>query len=147
MLGSLLLNWYFTPPLHTLNVADADHLVALALFLLVAVAVASVVDRSARRSVQADHARREADALSRLNRALLRTGHGVEELLGLVCEMFAMPSATLLRADPVAGWTVVATVAPGPRSTRPTPTPRPTRPRTCGCCCAAGRCRSRTAGC
>ena len=114
VLGSLLLNWYFTPPLHTFSVADADHLIALALFLLVAVAVASVVDRSARRSVLADQARREADALSMLNRALLRSGHGVEALLGLVCETFTMTAASLLRADPGDGWTVVATCGPRP---------------------------------
>ena len=81
LLGSLLLNYFFTPPLHTLTVADVDNVVALVLFLVVAVAVASVVDTAARRAVQADLARREADALSRLNRALLRTEHGVDDLL------------------------------------------------------------------
>jgi two-component system, OmpR family, sensor histidine kinase KdpD len=107
VLGSLLLNWFFTPPRCTLSVADVANVVALVLFLVVAVAVASVVDAAARRSVQADLARREADALSMLNRALLRTGHGVDELLELVCETFDMTSATLLRATP-SGWAVVA---------------------------------------
>ena len=111
VLGSLLLNWFFTPPRHTLTVSDAGDLVALVLFLLVAVAVASVVDAAARRAQQADLARREADALSSLNRALLRSGHGVDDLLELVCETFAMSAATLLR---VSGdrRTVVATRGP-----------------------------------
>jgi two-component system sensor histidine kinase KdpD len=97
LLGSVLLNYFFTPPLHTLTVGDVDNVVALALFLVVAVAVASVVDAAARRSVQADLARREADALSRLNRALLGTEHGVGSLLDLVLETFSMRAATLLR--------------------------------------------------
>lgn len=51
LLGSLMLNWFFTPPQNTLSIADTVNGVALALFLVVAVAVASVVDKAARRSV------------------------------------------------------------------------------------------------
>ena len=108
LLGSVLLNYFFTPPLHTLVVDDVDNVVALVLFLVVAVSVASVVDVAARRSVQADLARREADALSRLNRALLRTEHGVCNLLDLVLETFAMQAASLLRARPDGTWSAVA---------------------------------------
>jgi two-component system sensor histidine kinase KdpD len=108
VLAGLALNWFFTPPLHTLTVEDADNAVALLLFVVVAVAVASVVDRSARRAVRADRSRREADALSMLNRGLLRTGHGVDELLELACTTFAATSATLLRDAPGGGATVVA---------------------------------------
>jgi two-component system sensor histidine kinase KdpD len=118
VLGSLLLNYFFTPPLHTLSVADVDNVVALVLFLVVAVAVATVVDTAARRSVQADLARREADALTRLNRALLRTEHGVGDLLDLVLETFTMTSATVLRADPAGTWAVVSARGEDP-PTRP----------------------------
>ena len=109
LVGSVLLNYFFTEPLHTLAVADVEHVVALVLFLVVAVSVASVVDAAARRSVQADLARREADALSRLNRALLRTRHGVDELLDLVLETFSMTAVTLLRGRADGTWTRVAT--------------------------------------
>jgi two-component system sensor histidine kinase KdpD len=109
LVGSVLLNYFFTEPLHTLAVADVENVVALVLFLVVAVSVASVVDAAARRSVQADLARREADALSRLNRALLRTRHGVDELLDLVLETFSMTAVTLLRGGPDGTWTRVAT--------------------------------------
>lgn len=112
LLGSLLLNYFFTVPTRTLVVDRAEDGVALLLFVVVAVAVASVVDLAARRSLQAGQARREADALSALNRALLRSGQGVPELLDQVCEMFSMPAATLLRARPGAGWSVVASRGP-----------------------------------
>ena len=45
LVSSLLLNFFFTPPVHTLGIANLEDLVALLLFLLVAVAVASVVER------------------------------------------------------------------------------------------------------
>ncbi|MGZ4745248.1 MAG: sensor histidine kinase [Oryzihumus sp.] len=100
VLSGLLLNYLFLPPMHTFAVADRGDVVTLGLFVLVAVAVATVVDDAARRSVLARRARRDADALAELNRALLRAGHGVEALLALACEMFGASSAALLRQDP-----------------------------------------------
>lgn len=99
VLGSLMLNWFFTPPERTLTIADTVNVVALVLFLLVAVAVASLVDRASRRSVQADRARREADTLTMLNRTLLRSDRDVETLLNLVRDTFGADSAALLRRD------------------------------------------------
>jgi two-component system sensor histidine kinase KdpD len=64
VLGSLLLNYYFTQPLHTLHVNESEDVVALVVFLVVAFAVASVVDLAARRTLQAEAARREADRLA-----------------------------------------------------------------------------------
>lgn len=97
VLGSLMLNWFFTPPERTFTIADTVNVVGLALFLVVAVAVASLVDRAARRSLQADRARREADTLTMLNRTLLRSDRDVETLLGLVRDTFGAVSAALLR--------------------------------------------------
>ncbi|HEU4515464.1 MAG TPA: DUF4118 domain-containing protein [Nocardioidaceae bacterium] len=114
LLGSLLLNWFFTPPERTLNIADTINVVGLALFLLVAVAVASVVDKAARRSIQADEARREADTLTMLNRTLLRSDQDVETLLGLVRDTFAVEAVALLRRD---GSGVVASVGESPPET------------------------------
>jgi two-component system sensor histidine kinase KdpD len=67
ILASLLLNWYFTPPLHTLTIAEPRSLLALLLFVTVAVTVSSVVHLSARRAVQA--ARSADDAASLLGLA------------------------------------------------------------------------------
>jgi two-component system sensor histidine kinase KdpD len=64
VLGSLLLNYFFTAPLHTLHVDHVADVVTLAVFLVVAVAVASIVDLAARRALQAETARREADRLA-----------------------------------------------------------------------------------
>ena len=56
--ASLLLNWYFTAPIHTFTIAQPRELLALLLFVTVAVAVSSVVHLAARRAVQAARARR-----------------------------------------------------------------------------------------
>jgi hypothetical protein len=48
--ASLLINWYFTPPLHTLTIDQPRNLLALLLFVTVAVTVSSVVHLAARRA-------------------------------------------------------------------------------------------------
>jgi two-component system sensor histidine kinase KdpD len=64
--ASLLLNWYFTEPFHTFTIAEPDNLLALLLFVLVAIAVSSVVHVAARRAQQAARSNAEARALSTL---------------------------------------------------------------------------------
>jgi two-component system, OmpR family, sensor histidine kinase KdpD len=51
--SSLLLNWYFTPPVHTWTIDSPQNLLALVLFVAVAVSVSSVVHLAARRAVLA----------------------------------------------------------------------------------------------
>jgi two-component system sensor histidine kinase KdpD len=69
--ASLLLNWFFTEPYHTFTIAKPDNLLALLLFVVVAVSVSSIVHLAARRSQQAAHSRAEAEALLTLARAVL----------------------------------------------------------------------------
>src|SRR5579859_1036262 len=69
--ASLLVNWYFTPPLHTFTIGEPRNLLALVLFVTVAVAVSSVVHLAARRAVQAARAREEAAALLALAQTVL----------------------------------------------------------------------------
>ena len=69
--ASLLLNWYFTAPIHTFTILDPRELLALLLFVTVAVAVSSVVHLAARRAVQAARARDEAAALLELAQTVL----------------------------------------------------------------------------
>jgi two-component system sensor histidine kinase KdpD len=69
--ASLLLNWYFTAPLHTFTIQEPRELLALLLFVTVAVAVSSVVHLAARRAVQAARAREEAASLLELAQTVL----------------------------------------------------------------------------
>jgi two-component system, OmpR family, sensor histidine kinase KdpD len=67
----LLLNWYLTPPLHTFTIGEPRNLLALVLFVTVAVAVSSVVHLAARLAVQAAVSRDETSSLLDLARTVL----------------------------------------------------------------------------
>ena len=67
----LLENWFFTPPLHTLTVADGEHLVALTAFVAVSALVSLLVGRAVRRTREAVRARAEAEALARTTASLI----------------------------------------------------------------------------
>jgi two-component system, OmpR family, sensor histidine kinase KdpD len=71
VVSSLLLNWYFTDPIHTFTIDQPRELLALLLFVTLAVAVSSVVHLAARRAVQAAQAREEAAALLELAQTVL----------------------------------------------------------------------------
>jgi two-component system sensor histidine kinase KdpD len=111
--GFLLVNWFFTPPLHTLTVAELENAFALLVFVAVAVAVATVVDLAARRSSQAARARSEATTLSMLATSVLRGEDALPELLERVRETFGLVSVALLeRAGD--GWSRVASAGAEP---------------------------------
>ncbi len=69
--SSLLLNWYFTRPVHTLTIADPQNLLALLLFITVAVTVSSVVHLAAHRAQQAARSGEEAARLLALAQTVL----------------------------------------------------------------------------
>ncbi|MFJ6509853.1 DUF4118 domain-containing protein [Streptomyces sp. NPDC091406] len=117
--GCLLLNYWFTPPTHTLTVQDPENLVAIVIFFAVAVAVSSVVDLAARRTHQAARLRAESEILSFLAGSVLRGETALDALLERVRETFAMESVALLeRSSDVEPWTCAGSVGPAP-VTRP----------------------------
>jgi two-component system, OmpR family, sensor histidine kinase KdpD len=69
--ASLLLNWYFTEPLHTFTIAEPKNLLALVLFVTVAVAVSSVVHLAARREADAARSAKETASLLALAQTVL----------------------------------------------------------------------------
>ncbi|MFC4034975.1 DUF4118 domain-containing protein [Streptomyces polygonati] len=97
--GSLLLNYYFTPPKHSFTVAQPENVIAIAIFVVVGAAVASVVDLAARRTQQAARLRAEAEILSHLAGSVLRGESSVQALLERVRESFGMESVVLLEWD------------------------------------------------
>ncbi|MER5933635.1 sensor histidine kinase KdpD [Streptomyces sp. NPDC002054] len=117
--GSLLLNYYFTPPLHQLTISDPKNIVAISIFVGVAVSVASVVDLAARRTHQAARLRAESEILSFLAGSILRGETALDALLERVRETFAMESVALLeRGTDVEPWSTAGSTGPNP-VTRP----------------------------
>ncbi|MBX9360351.1 sensor histidine kinase KdpD [Streptomyces sp. WAC04114] len=118
--GSLLLNYFYTPPLHRWTIADPKNIVAIVIFVAVGVAVASVVDLAARRTHQAARLRAESEILAFLAGNVLRGETGLEDLLERVRETFGMESAALLeRAGDVEPWTCAGRAGRGRPIERP----------------------------
>ncbi|MEP7088575.1 MAG: ATP-binding protein [Nocardioidaceae bacterium] len=122
--GSVLLNYYFAPPLHTLSIRDTNDALAISVFIVVAASVSSVVDLAARRTRQAARATSEAEMLGTLAGSILRGDTAVPALLERVREAFALTSVTLLERvsphhagaarGPADTWTVIAAAGPCP---------------------------------
>jgi two-component system sensor histidine kinase KdpD len=115
--SSLLLNFYFVPPIHKFTIAEANNALALGVFVVVALLVSSVVDMAARRTRQAARAGAESALLATTAGSVLRGQHAVEAVLDRVREAFGLDSVTLLeRGDgtgtaprgTAAGWAEVA---------------------------------------
>jgi two-component system sensor histidine kinase KdpD len=121
IVGSLLLNYYFTPPIHEFTIAEHENVLALLVFLAVAVAVSITVDLAARRTREAAWARSEAEMLSTLSGSVLRGTRPLTAMLDQLREAFGFAGVSLLerrsdappgpeqRRDPNA-WQVAAAV-------------------------------------
>jgi two-component system sensor histidine kinase KdpD len=101
--GSLLLNYYFTPPIHQFTIAEANNVVALIVFVAVGVAVSWVVDLTARRTKQAARASAESELLATTAGSILRGQGAVDAILERTREAFAMRSVALLECSSAAG--------------------------------------------
>ncbi len=109
--SSLLANYYFTPPLHTFTIEEPENALALLIFVVVAAAVASVVDLAARRSSEAAQAQAEAGTLGALARSVLSGRSRVSDVLDQARETFGQRAASLLVLDGTK-WSVEASVGP-----------------------------------
>jgi two-component system, OmpR family, sensor histidine kinase KdpD len=94
--GSLLLNWFFTPPFGRFTIAEADNLLALAIFVVVALAVSWVVDTAARKTRQAAAASADAQTLATVAGSVLRGERPLMALLERLRETFTLDAVTLL---------------------------------------------------
>src|SRR5262249_8465173 len=116
--GSLLLNYYFTPPIHKWTIAETNNVLALGVFVVVAVLVSWVVDNAPRGTPPAAPPRAASDPLATTAGSVLRGERPVTAVLDRVREAFGMESVTLLQrrggpgGRPVQGpggeWIVVA---------------------------------------
>ncbi|MGW8762489.1 DUF4118 domain-containing protein [Streptomyces sp. NPDC055815] len=96
--AGLLADYYFTAPLHSLNVERTSDVLSLVVFVITAAVVGTVSGTAARRTREAVRARSEARALSRLATALMH-GEGMGALLEQVREDFGLEAVSLLEED------------------------------------------------
>ncbi|MFT4081298.1 MAG: DUF4118 domain-containing protein [Nocardioides sp.] len=96
LFGSGLLNFFFTPPVHTLTIQSPSNALALLVFILVAMMVSSVVDLAARRTRQADRAVAESQLLAHLASSPLAGASALDDILERFRETFGLDSVALL---------------------------------------------------
>lgn len=96
VLSSLLLNYFLTDPRQSFTIAEPDAVVTEVVLLLVALAVAILVDRSVKRAREAGRATREARLLTVFAGSVLR-GADPAGLLERVRETYGQRSVSLLR--------------------------------------------------
>ncbi|WP_306207075.1 sensor histidine kinase [Actinoplanes sp. RD1] len=94
--GSLLLNYFFTPPVRRFTIAEGENLLALAIFIVVALAVSWVVDTAARKTRQAAQAGADAQTLATVAGSVLRGDRPLIALMERLTETFTLRSVTLL---------------------------------------------------
>ena len=99
VLSGLLLNYFLVEPRYTFTIAEPDSAITIVVLLLVAVAVAALVDGAANRSREARMASQEAELLALFAGSILR-GADLDTLLERVRETYAQRSVSLLREGP-----------------------------------------------
>ena len=135
--ATLLVNWYFVPPFHTFDIAQYENVVALVVFVAVAVTVGTLVDRASQGAQEARRARLEAEALTRSTVSLaaepdplpmlvehLRTTFDLDGVLITTGNGGSAATTTVAESGAVTG---EPTVAIGLSSTQTTDPSQPTR--------------------
>ncbi|WP_033356130.1 DUF4118 domain-containing protein, partial [Kitasatospora aureofaciens] len=99
-IASVLLNYYFIPPIHSLTIGETNNIVALVVFAAIALAVSTVVDHAGRLTSRAARATAEAETLSTLAGSVLRGADALPALLEKSRTAFGMRTVALLsRSD------------------------------------------------
>src|SRR5215813_6205293 len=120
VVGSLFLNYYFTPPFYTFNISEANNALALVVFVVVGIVVSKIVDDAAKRSKQAARASAESDLLVTTAGSILSGQEPLQAVVDRVREAFRMDAVTLLErprepdgSHVPGGWQAVATSGSG----------------------------------
>ena len=100
IVGSLLVNWFYVVPYNTLTISEVENLVALVVFIGVAVTVGTLVDVASKRSIDARRARLEAEALARSTTSLAADPEPLPRLLDQLHTTFNLSGVQILRAEP-----------------------------------------------
>ncbi|MCV7130910.1 sensor histidine kinase KdpD [Mycolicibacterium vanbaalenii] len=105
VLSGVLLNFFLVEPRHTFTISEPDSAITIVVLLVVAVAVAALVDGAANRTRESRRAAREAELLALFAGAVLR-GADLNTLLERVREAYSQQSVTLVRGEAHGGGVV-----------------------------------------
>ncbi|MBX7159985.1 MAG: DUF4118 domain-containing protein [Acidimicrobiia bacterium] len=96
VVGFLCLNWYFTPPLHSWTIQEAENVFSLVVFVGVGAGVSALVSLSVRRRVEAERAAAAAEALAGVSGDVLAAADPFPRFVSHVCKTFGRDCVALL---------------------------------------------------
>ncbi|OBI48238.1 sensor histidine kinase KdpD [Mycobacterium sp. E787] len=96
VLSGLLLNYYLIPPRHSFTIAEPNAAITELVLMMIAVAVAVLVDGASKRTREARRASQEAELLTLFAGSVLR-GADLETLLERVRETYSQRAVSMLR--------------------------------------------------
>ena len=99
VLSGVTLDFLFVAPLFTITIAHPLHVLALALYVTIAILVSIIVDQAARRARTAQRAAAEAELLAAVAGNVLRGDNAVLALVSRTREAFGLTGVRLLSAD------------------------------------------------
>jgi two-component system sensor histidine kinase KdpD len=112
--GFLMLNWYFTPPYGTLTIAQRDHVLALTVFVVVAVLVSAVVEFAGASAARAARSEAESQLVASLAAQAPAADVGLSAVLAKMVATFPLASVRVEERSAAGGWTEIATRAGRP---------------------------------
>ncbi|GAA4144455.1 ATP-binding protein [Leifsonia shinshuensis] len=99
VLSGLTLDFVFVSPYNTLTIGLPTHLLALALYIVIAALVSVVVDQSARRTRSAARASAESELLVTIAGSVIRGGDAVQSLVSRTREAFGLKAVRFIADD------------------------------------------------
>ncbi|KJQ54249.1 ATP-binding protein [Microbacterium sp. SA39] len=99
VLSGITLDFLFVAPLFTITVAHPLHVLALALYVVIAILVSIIVDQAARRARTAQRAAAEAELLAAVAGNVLRGDNAVLAMVSRTREAFGLSGVRLLSPD------------------------------------------------
>ena len=101
VLSGLTLDYFFIEPFHTVSIGEPAHVLALVLYVVVAVLVSFVVDNAARLARAAGRAASESELLATVAGSVLRGQDALEALVSRTREAFGLTAVRLLAGETV----------------------------------------------
>ncbi|MBN9141467.1 MAG: sensor histidine kinase KdpD [Micrococcales bacterium] len=101
VMSGITLDFFFIEPFYTITVNEPLHLLALALYVLIAILVSYVVDRAARQTRAARRSAAESELLATVAGSVLRGERAVQALVERTREAFGLAGVRLLAGDTV----------------------------------------------
>jgi two-component system sensor histidine kinase KdpD len=99
VLSGVTLDFLFVAPLFTITIAHPLHVLALGLYVVIAILVSIIVDQAARRARTAQRATAEAELLAAVAGNVLRGDNAVLALVSRTREAFGLSGVRLLSGD------------------------------------------------